>query len=126
MKKKIAFLGATALTVAMPLIASAQDLAAQCAAVGNDGKFTGILCTIYRLVKIIIPLMILGAVAYFIWSVVKFIQADAEGKEKARDGMIQSIIGFVVILGLWGIVTIVLSTFGVGGGSVNQAAFPTF
>ena len=124
-KKTLAIIGATAVTIGTPVFVLAQDLATTCAA-ASLGNAEGIICKIYGLVKIIIPLMILGAVAYFIWSVVKFIQADGEEKEAARNGMIQSIIGFVVILGLWGIVSIVLNTFGVGGGTVNQAAFPTF
>ena len=111
----------------MPLLALAQSLSVTCAPGATSlGNATGVLCKIYSLVNIVIPLMILGAVAFFIWSVVKFIRSEGEGKDEARAGMIQSIIGFVVILGLWGIVSIILSTFGAGGVQVNHAAFPTF
>jgi hypothetical protein len=90
------------------------------------GNAEGIICKIYSLVNLGTKLMIVAAVAYFIYSVIKFIRADGEEKDEARNGMMQSIIGFAVILGLWGLVSIVLNTFGVGGGTVNQAAFPTF
>ncbi len=126
MKKKIAFLGATLVSVGMPVFAFAQSLSATCASAQVGGNATGILCTIYKLVNIIIPLLILAAVAFFIFSVVTFIRADGEEKEAARSGMINSIIGFVVILGLWGIVSVVLNTFGVGGQQAPTGAFPTF
>jgi hypothetical protein len=41
--------------------------------------------------------------------------------------MIHGIIGFAVILGLWGLVNILLHTFGLQGGSgAVQNQFPTF
>ena len=115
-KKTLAIIGATIVTVGVPAITMAQDLATTCATQGF-GNAEGIICEIYRLTKIIIPLLILAAVGFFIFSVFNFIRADGEEKETARSGMIQSIIGFVVILGLWGIVSIVLNTFGVGAGA---------
>lgn len=125
MKKNLAILGATLVTLGTPMFAFAQDIASMCATT-SLGNAEGIICKIYSLVNLVTKLMIVAAVAFFIYSVIKFIRADGEEKDEARNGMMQSIIGFAVILGLWGLVSIVLNTFGVGGGTVNQAAFPTF
>ncbi len=125
MKKKLAVLGASALAYLMPVAAFAQDLAMQCAGTSLlTGE--GFICKIYSLTNLVMKFLILIAVAFFIWGVVKFIMADGEEKESGRNNMVQGIIGLAVILGLWGLVTVVLNTFGVGGGTVNQNAFPIF
>lgn len=126
MKKNFAVLGATVASFLMPVVVFAQDLATQCAVVGG-GTIDSLACRVYSIVRIVIPLLILIAVAYFIFGVFKFIRGDSDDEKKAgKATMINGIIGFAVILGLWGLVSIVLNTAGVGGGSVNQGAFPTF
>ncbi len=126
MKKNFAVLGATVASFLMPAVVFAQDLAAQCAVVGG-GTVDSLICRVYSIVRIIIPLLILGAVAFFIYGVINFIRADSDDeKKKGKALMVNGIIGFAVILGLWGLVSILLNTAGVGGGSVNQGAFPTF
>jgi zinc transporter ZupT len=48
--------------------------------------------------------------------VVRYVIADGEeAKTKGRDSMIYGIIGFAVIIGLWGFVNIIVSTFGLSG-----------
>ena len=130
MKKKIAFLGATAVSVLAPIIAFAQGSApVTCATTGGGATNTlgDIICRINGLLQLAIPVLILGAVAWFIFGIVKFMTAhDAEEKGAARGTMIHGIIGFAVIIGLWGLVKILLGTFSVGTGAVNTNAFPTF
>ena len=125
MKKKLAVLGASAVAYLMPAAAFAQDLAMQCAGTSLlTGE--GFICKIYSLTNLVMKFLILVGVAYFIWGVVQFIQGGGEEKEDGRDKLVKGIIGLAVILGLWGLVTVVLNTFGVGGGTVNQNAFPIF
>lgn len=125
MKKKLAVLGASAVAFLMPVAAFAQDLAMQCAGTSLlTGE--GFICKIYSLTNLVMKFLILAAVAYFIWGVVGFIKGEGEEKEDGRDKLVKGIIGLAVILGLWGLVTVVLNTFGVGGGTVNQNAFPIF
>lgn len=116
-------MGATAASILAPLMAFAQSTTACLAP--NPGVET-VICTIYRIIKIVIPVLILGAVAYFIWGIVQFITAsDAEEKGNARGMMIHGIIGFAVILGLWGLVNILLNTFGVNNAG-GPGILPTF
>lgn len=59
------------------------------------------------------------AVLMFVWYIIKyFIKPDADRKE-AGNYILYSVIGFFVILSLWGIVNILNNTFGLGN-SVNQ------
>lgn len=130
MKKTLAYLGTAGAALAAPFTAFAQrtNLATQCRGGAIGGNLTNVACTIYRLINIVIPLLILGAVAYFIWGIVQFMTADdGEKKSKGRGMMLNGIISFAVILGLWGLVYILLNTFGVnrGAGGV-EFDFPTF
>ncbi len=126
-KKSIAVIAATAVSVGLiaivPLMAFAQVSAnGTCGNVttGAGGGISGIICTIYGIIKIAIPVLILGAVAYFIYGVIKFVIAgDAEEKSEGRTMMINGIIGFAVIIGLWGLVYVLLTTFGL---NANTAA----
>ncbi|MBP6884673.1 MAG: hypothetical protein KBC17_02495 [Candidatus Pacebacteria bacterium] len=126
MKNKIAVFGATVVGAFAPIVAFAQS-GPVCLGVGM-GRLEGIICKIYDLIKIAIPVLILGAVLWFIWGIVKFMTAhDAEEKGAARGTMIHGIIGFAVILGLWGLVLLLLNTFGIGSGGQNiTTEFPTF
>lgn len=129
MKNKIALIGASALTVFAPLSVFAQAYGSCSTTAYGLGTLQGIICKIYSLIKLAIPVLILGAVAWFIWGIVKFITAtDAEEKSTARATMLHGIIGFAVILGLWGLVTLLLSTFGLtGSNSINvESQLPTF
>ena len=132
MKKNIAVLGATAVSILLPLMAIAQTAitgvpSSDCATNGAATIGTAkVICTIYGLIKIIIPVLILAAVAYFIWGIVQFIGShDAEEKSQARNTMVHGIIGFAVILGLWGLVKILLDTFNVNN-STGPGTLPTF
>jgi hypothetical protein len=113
MKKNIAVLGATAVSALLiPLAVFAQVSPAGTCTGSIAAGIETVICQIYRIIKIAIPVLILGAVAYFIYGVVMFVIAgDAEEKGNARSVMIHGIIGFAVIVGLWGLVNILLGTF---------------
>ncbi len=134
MNKKFAVAAATMVSIALPLAALAQTVtgvpASDCAASisGAGGGIVGVICVVYKIIKIIIPVLILGAVAYFIWGIVQFIGShDAEEKSQARNTMVHGIIGFAVILGLWGLVNILLSTFSLSGSNTTgPGVLPSF
>ncbi|MEI6316622.1 MAG: hypothetical protein WCO65_02760 [bacterium] len=121
MKKFIGFVGAAGLTLMPVMVFANTDLA------NTLVKFKG-------LVSIGGQLLMGLAFVFFVYNVILFIFAsEAEAKASARASMLQSIIGFVVILGLYGIVGLLLSTFGVdsnASSSLNNGAgnlnVPTF
>ncbi|KKS04695.1 MAG: hypothetical protein UU82_C0010G0020 [Candidatus Nomurabacteria bacterium GW2011_GWC2_41_8] len=78
----------------------------------------GILYNISKLLNLIIPVLLSLGVVYFVWGVVRYVIGDSEeAKKKGRDRMIYGIIGLTVITSLWGLVNIVVETFGIGGAS---------
>jgi len=89
-------------------------------------SFGSILGTIGGLINTIIPILIAGAIAYFIYGVIKFVIAeDADDKGKARSVVIQGIIGLFVIVSMWGLVGVVQNTFGIGvSGELGRDQIP--
>ena len=60
----------------------------------------------------IIPVLGALGLVYFVWGVVQYVINDSEeAKKKGKDRIIYGIIGFTVIVGLWGLVNIVVKTF---------------
>lgn len=80
-----------------------------------------IICPIQDILNAIVPVLVALGVVYFVWGVVTYVIADGEEAKKAgRDRMIFGIIGFAVIIGLWGLVSIITNTFAIdpdNGGS---------
>lgn len=72
-----------------------------------------VLCKAGSLLKLVIPLLISLGVIYFIWGVVQYlINDEEEAKKKGKNKIIYGLIGFVAIFALWGLVSIVINTFG--------------
>ena len=89
----------------------------------ND--ITGILIKINQLIDIAIPVLISFAVIYFIWNVIQYtISGDEEAKKKAKNGIIQGLIGLFVIIAFWGIIGVVMNTFGVNSTVINPNVIP--
>jgi heme/copper-type cytochrome/quinol oxidase subunit 2 len=106
MKKKLIVLSGLGLVVA-PFFAFAQ--AGLCT---YQTGIQAVICKIGEILNTIIPILIVLGVVYFVWGVISYmIGADEEAKKKGRDKVIYGIIGLVVIVGMWGLVRIVTSTF---------------
>lgn len=106
MKKTLATLSAGA-AGALPLVAFAQNEP-------NITYIEGLLNAIQNILGFILPILIAFAVIYFIWNVVWYVVAgneEAKAQAKARIGY--GLIGLVVIIGIWGLVTILVNVLGV-------------
>ncbi len=116
MKKKLIWFSSLVLGL-VPFMAFAQPVPAPCTGIGL-GTIEGIICKIGDILDIIIPVLVILGVVYFVWGVVMYvISSDEEAKKTGRDRMIYGIIGLVVIVAMWGLVGIVRTTFGLGGGA---------
>ena len=86
-----------------------------------------VICKIGEILNTIIPILIVLGVVYFVWGVISYmIGADEEQKKKGRDKIIYGIIGLVVIVGMWGLVKIVTTTFGLNNttGGIQTPCVP--
>jgi hypothetical protein len=121
MKKKLVVL--SGLFLSLPALAFAQGLAT-CST--NTGDLWGVLCTVGRFLNAIVPVLVALGVVLFVWGVITMVVAnDEEAKTKGRNRMIWGIIGFAVIVGMWGLVNLLGKTFGVGSGqNTNTITLP--
>ena len=84
------------------------------------GTVEGIICKIGDFFTLLVPILITFAVLMFIYGVIMFVIADdEEAKTKGRDRIIYGIIGFAVIIALWGLVKLLTRTFGIDTGNQN-------
>jgi uncharacterized membrane protein YfcA len=66
------------------------------------------------ILNVVIPVLITIAVIIFIWGVVSYIMAkEDDQKTKARQKILNGLIGLFVIVAFWGILNVVSRTFGV-------------
>ena len=80
----------------------------------NSG-LTGILCKLNDLFGAIIPFLVSLGVVYFVWGMVQYFVADSEeAKKTGKNRILYGIIGLAVIVSIWGLVNIVVETFGLG------------
>ena len=122
------FLGfGSLLIVVSPLVAFAQSTSSQCA----SGAVT--LCTVVS--KIIgylnqfLFLLIALAVVTFAYYVFKYFIKPNENRDEAAKYVMYSIVGFFVILSVWGLVNILQNTFGLNNNAASMSQigniFPT-
>ncbi len=111
MKKNI--LAIASLELLMPFMAMAATV-------------TGIIDKIKDLLKLIVPILVIIAVAVFFWGVIMFIGlAGSEDKRKeSKNYIIYGLIGMFVIVAMWGIIQIILNTF-FGGQPGSPGSIPT-
>ncbi len=68
----------------------------------------------------VLPLLISVAVLYFIYNVFQYTikSGDEEARKKAKGNIIWGVVGLFVIVGVWGLVAILQSAFGIDGSYV--------
>lgn len=75
-------------------------------------NISNLLSQFQQILNSIVPVLVALGVVYFVWGVVQYVIADGEeAKTKGKGRMIYGVIGFAVIVGLWGLVNIVVKTF---------------
>lgn len=86
---------------------------------GCTGTICGIATTIlYIINNILVPVLFAVAFVVFLWGIAKayiFSVGDEEAVKKGHTLILWGIVGFVVMISLWGLVNIVANTFGLYG-----------
>ena len=88
-----------------------------------------IIVTIQDILGSVVSILMTVAVIYFIWGLIKYIQAAAKGdKEEAAHGkaiMIWGIVALFVMASIWGLVSALGSTVGIDPGeSIDNVVDP--
>ncbi|HVY35681.1 MAG TPA: hypothetical protein VG982_00140 [Candidatus Paceibacterota bacterium] len=62
------------------------------------------------------------AFVIFLFGIMEFLRgaANEEKRTKGKQHMMWGIVGFLIMFGVWGIINILLGTFGIKGASINQ------
>ena len=111
--KKLYKIAVSTTPLLLPLVVLAQ---------GDVGTILG---NIRTLLNNLIPVLIGIAGIVFLWGVVQFITGagDEEKRRKGRGLIIYGLIGLAVMLAFWGLVNILLTSFGIERGT--PGAIPT-
>lgn len=75
--------------------------------------FIGLLISIIN--RALIPLIFAVAFLLFLWGILQFFFLNGENEEKRKEGrkfIIAGIIGFFIMMSIWGIVNLLLGSFG--------------
>lgn len=118
--KKIFRFAALVATFGAPLIAAAQTGVNVTYLQGYSNSITGVIN------YVLVPVLMAIAFIVFLWGVYKYFilgAADEKSRTDGRQFTLWGVIGFVVILSLWGIVNIFMSTLGLSVGTAP--AYPT-
>ena len=100
----------TGLSIFSPLIALAQF--------GSGKTLSTLIASIAGYLNQILALLMGFAVVAFVWYIIKyFIRSNEGDRTEAAQYVMWSLIGFFIILSLWGLVNILISTFDLGTGS---------
>lgn len=96
------------------------------AQVVGEQSLTGIVKFIRSTMDVATTLILAAAVVFFLWNVFRFVMSggDEEGKNEGRKGMITGLIGIAIMVSLWGIVRILITTFGTGSTSGTSISAP--
>ena len=79
--------------------------------------------TIPQILNIVIPILMVIATIVFIWGIISYILSAGsdERKKEAKNLIIWGLIGLFVIVAMWGLVTVIGSTFGVSETVIPRA-----
>ena len=113
MKKKLVILSSLGLSV-LPFLALAQN-SGGCSVppASTPGTIQHLICIIGNILQTIVPVFIALAIVYFIWGIISYVMGqDEEAKKTGKNRMIWGIIGLVAIVSMWGLVSLLTTTFG--------------
>ncbi len=115
-----------AFAFAVPFVASAQGVT-QVAAQQITNLQTVSSWLIWGINHIAVPFVFAAAFIVFIWGVFQTLILGKGDEEKAKAGrslIIWGIVGFVVMLSVWGLVNIAVNTFNLNNAAPNYPTTP--
>ncbi len=112
MNRKVLSAAIVGASIIAPLVSFAQPVGTKY--IPSEG-LGGFITLIQTYLGYALPILISIAVLYFVWNVFQYTikSGDEEARKKAKGNIIWGVIGLFVIVGVWGLVGILQSTFGV-------------
>jgi NADH:ubiquinone oxidoreductase subunit 2 (subunit N) len=86
---------------------------------GQINTFSDLVVRINEILNTAVPLLIALAVVWTIWAAFKMISAEGDNREEARKKLIWGIVGIFIMVSVWGLVNLLITTF-----NLNNAALP--
>lgn len=119
MKKNI-ILSAVFLSLAIPMMASAQTVGA------GFSNLQAIVQKIAAIVNMLIPLVFSLGILGFFWGLVKYIfaQSSEDGKKDAKNIMLWSLVALFIMASVFGIITLAQNTVGVNPAGTGDVRIP--
>ncbi len=94
---------------------------------GSPGTVDGIAGQVFYLINYVaVPLLFAIAFIVFLYGVAQayiFSRGDQEGVSKGHKHILWGVIGFAVMISIWGLVNVVANTFNLGGYYAPQVPF---
>lgn len=81
-------------------------------AVIAPNNFMELINIIVDLISATLPVLVLLALIYFLWGLTQYLRNTGENKDEAIQMMTNGIIGFFVMVSVWGLVGLLSVTFG--------------
>jgi high-affinity K+ transport system ATPase subunit B len=109
------------LTAVLLLITFPMPAAAQYSSGGKAYDFSSLVALFIGMIKTLVPLVVGLTLLYFIWGIFRLVQSNSEDSRKEAIGVITyGVVSLFVMVSVWGLVSILTSTFFGGGLIVPQ------
>jgi len=96
------------------------------AATNTVKDIDSLLKKVLSILNFLIPVLIAIAIVFFIWSIISYVfKKGEEDKKIARQNMIWGIISLFVIVSVWGLVNVLLNTFGFDAQNMETPTLPS-
>ncbi|MCX6753078.1 MAG: hypothetical protein NTW62_01865 [Candidatus Nomurabacteria bacterium] len=120
-KKLISSASLVALSALVPFIASAAQ---NCLVPTGGTDIPYMICRVSNIINSLVPLFIALGVVYFIWGVISYaISKEEEAKKEGKARIIYGLIALLVIVSIWGLVSILQSSFGISSAGNTDTVF---
>jgi hypothetical protein len=76
-----------------------------------------LLNIVQSILNTLVPVLIALATVFVIWKAIQFARAEGDDKAEHQKGMISAIIALFILVSIWGLVSVLNSTFGINQGT---------
>jgi len=128
MNSVVSYVVAAVAVLLVPFNTFAVGLIDETPVAGGNNEFANFIANTLSFINdYLVPFVLALAFLAFIWGVFKFFVLGGSDEEKQKEGkslIIYSLVGFIVILSLYGIISLLVDGLGTGGGTITVPTVP--